>query len=60
MTMTKKEQREMDRLRAIADEAKKQRDRAWDAYTEMLHRVVNAEQALKRIREELDDEHQSE
>jgi hypothetical protein len=53
--MTRKEKREMDRLRALVVEANVQRDKAWEAYKEMLYRVVDAETRLKRIKEELED-----
>lgn len=52
--MTKKEQREMDRLRALVVEANRQCDKAWEAYREMLYRVVDAETTLKHIREVLE------
>ncbi len=45
----------MDRLRALVVEANVQRDKAWEAYKEMLYRVVDAETRLKRIKEELED-----
>ena len=54
--MTKKEQREIERLRALLVEAEASRDKAWEAYKEMLYRVVDAEQKIKRIRQELGDE----
>ena len=52
--MNQKEKREMERLRALVVESEKQRNTAWEAYKEMLYRVVEAEQKLKRIREELE------
>jgi len=55
MTMTKKERREMDRLRALVAEADKARDKAWEAYKEMLYRVVDAEQSLKSVGEVIDE-----
>lgn len=55
MTMTRKEKREMDRLHALVAEANVQRDKAWEAYTQMLYRVVDAEARLKRIKEEIED-----
>lgn len=55
MTMTRKEKREMDRLRALVAEANAQRDKAWEVYKEMLYRVVDAETRLARIKEELED-----
>ena len=54
--MNRREQRELERLRALVAEAEKQRDKAWEAYKEMLYRVVDAEQTLKRIRQELGHE----
>lgn len=53
--MSKKEQREMDRLRALVIEADKARDKSWEAYKEMLYRVVDAEQSLKSIGEIVDE-----
>ncbi len=55
MTMTRKEKREMDRMRALVAEANAQRDKAWEAYKKMLYRVVDAETRLARIKEELED-----
>lgn len=55
MAMTKKERREMDRLRALVAEADKARDKSWDAYKEMLYRAVNAEQTIKNICEIIDE-----
>jgi hypothetical protein len=52
--MNRAERRELERLRALVAELERSNERHLAAYSEALHRMVYAEQALERIREELD------
>lgn len=52
--MNRTERRELERLRALVAELEKANELHLSAYRETLYRMVAAEQALLRIREELD------
>ena len=52
--MNRAERREFERLRALVAELELANARHFASYREALHRMVAAEQALERIREELD------
>lgn len=52
--MNRAERRELERLRALVIELEQANARHFAAYRETLHRMVAAEQALERIREEID------
>lgn len=51
--MNRAERRELERLRALVIELERANERHFSAYREALHRMVAAEQALERIREEV-------
>jgi hypothetical protein len=53
--MTRKEQREMDRLRAYVAELERERDRLIAGWRDQALRMIKAETTLARIRAELDD-----
>lgn len=48
------QERELKRLRALVAELERANERHFAAYRDTLHRMVIAEQALGRIREEID------
>lgn len=53
--MSRKEKREMDRLRAYVAELERERDRAVNGWRDQALRMIRAETTLARIRAELDD-----
>lgn len=52
--MNRAERRELERLRVLVVELEQANKRHFDAYRDVLHRMVAAEQALLRIREEVE------
>lgn len=53
--MSRKEKRELDRLRAYVAELERERDRSVNGWRDQALRMIKAETTLARIRAELDD-----